>query len=230
MKCLIVDDDDFAREVIRVFVERTQGLEILAECNNAISALQILQSNEVDILLLDVEMPEMTGLDLVKSLSVLPQVILITSKEDYAVDAFEYSLTDYLVKPITYARFLKAIQKAQKEIENFQPVMSQRDKESIFVKADNKLNRINLFDIYFIEALSDYVIINTEKKRYIVHATMKSLEEKLPTRIFARVHRSFIVNLTKVETIEDLSVVMPQKTIPIGNSYKTSFLSKLNFL
>ncbi len=230
MKCLIVDDDEFSREVVRMFVQRTQGLELIAECDNAISAFAILEKGEVDILFLDVEMPEMTGLDLVKSLKVLPQVILITSKEDYAVDAFEYSLTDYIVKPINYARFLKAVQKAQKNIENFQPLVSQRDNDTIFVKADNKLNRINLSDIYFIEALSDYVIINTEKKRYIVHATMKSLEDKLPSHLFARVHRSFIVNLKKVDVIEDLNIVMPQKNIPIGNSYKTAFLAKLNFL
>lgn len=240
MKCIIVDDEEFSRNVIKMHVERTEELQLCGMFDNAVDAMNALLNEHIDLMFLDVEMPEMSGLDLVNSLETLPQVVLVTGKRDYAVDAFEYSLTDYLVKPVSYARFARAVQKAKNNLEDMpmllqdQPNTSEGDQENkqevIYVKADNKINRIELSSIYFIEALSDYVIINTEKRRFIVHATMKGLEQRLPSEKFARVHRSYIVNLSRVETIEDYSIIMPQKVIPIGNSYKASFLSKLNFL
>ena len=240
MKCIIVDDEEFSRNVVKMHVERTEELELVGIYDSAVDAMNALLHNHIDLVFLDIEMPEMSGLDLVNSLETLPQVVIITGKRDYAADAFEYSLTDYLVKPVNYARFARAVQKAKKNLEEMPTLLHEQsdlpdsaddDSEKvIYVKADNKINRIELSNIFFIEALSDYVIINTDKRRFIVHATMKGLELRLPSDQFARVHRSYIVSLSKVETIEDFSIIMPQKVIPIGNSYKTDFLSKLNFL
>lgn len=233
MNCIVVDDDEFSREVVRNFINKANEfnhqLNLVKECDNALDAYNVLSQGTIDIVFLDVEMPDMNGLELVQSLESLPQVILITGQNQYAVKAFEYGLTDYLVKPINYARFLKAVNKAQSNLA--QPVLDTQGSDDIYVKADNKIVRITLNDIYFIEALADYVIINTENKKYIVHSTMKGLEKRLPEGDFIRVHRSYIVNTSRVDTIEDnATIIMPQKMIPIGGSYRAKFLDKLNFL
>ncbi|ANQ50358.2 response regulator transcription factor [Flammeovirga sp. MY04] len=230
LKCLIVDDEEVSRMVVRDFVKRSEGLELAGEFDNAVSAYEALHTTAIDIIFLDIEMPQMTGIELVQSLEKLPQVILITGRRDFGAEAFEFNLTDYLIKPITYPRFLKAVEKAKHSIENGdQKLVETSSDNTLFVKADNKIIKLSLCDIYFVEALSDYMLINTSDKKYIVHSTMKALEKKFPDN-FIRVHRSYIVNLEKVDTIEDMQIVMPQKEIPIGNSYKNNFLSKLNFL
>ena len=228
-KCLVVDDEDFSREVVKQFVSRSENLELLGECANAEDAFVEVRKTEPDIVFLDVEMPGMSGIDLVKELEVIPQVIMITSREEYAVDAFEQGLTDYLVKPINFPRFLKAVDKAVDNIQSDSSPASQNGKD-IYVKADSKIVRLDLNNILFVEALSDYVIINTPEKKLIVHSTMKGMEKKLPDSDFARVHRSYIVNMKKIDTIQDMMIIMPNKQIPIGASYKSKFLERLNFL
>ncbi|NLR92944.1 MULTISPECIES: LytR/AlgR family response regulator transcription factor [Flammeovirga] len=230
LKCVIVDDEEVSRMVVRDFVKRTEGLELAGEFDNAVSAYEVLKNTAVDLLFLDIEMPQMTGIELVQSLEKLPQVILITGRRDFGAEAYEYNLTDYLIKPITYPRFLKAVEKAKQSIENSdQSLVDKSSDDTLFVKADNKIVKLSLGDIFFVEALSDYMLINTKDRKYVIHSTMKALEKKFPDN-FIRVHRSYIVNLEKVNTIEDMQIVMPQKEIPIGNSYKSNFLSKLNFL
>ena len=228
-KCLVVDDEEFSREVVKQFITRTELLEIGGECHNAEDAFVELRKGETDIVFLDVEMPGMSGIDLVKQLEIIPQVIMITSRQEYAVDAFNHSLTDYLVKPINYPRFLKAVDKAKQNIETGKSVMDGSTND-IYVKADSKIVRLQLSNILFIEALSDYVIINTPEKKLIVHSTMKGMETKLPSSDFIRVHRSYIVNVNKIDTIEDTTILMPNKHIPIGASYKGKFMERLNFL
>ena len=229
MNCIVVDDEEFSRNVIKHFVNKTDGLTLVAECESAVDAFNVLKSTEVDIVFLDVEMPEMSGLDLMKALDDMPQIILVTSRPNYAVEAFEYSVTDFLVKPVNYPRFLKAVSKAESNIKATNVTVEKKTNE-VFVKADSKIVRLKLTDIIYIEALSDYVIINTPTRKYIIHSTMKGLEKKLPESDFIRVHRSYIVNLQKIDSIEDLNVIVPGKTIPIGASYKNNFLGKLNLL
>ncbi|QWG09211.1 response regulator transcription factor [Flammeovirga kamogawensis] len=230
MKCLIVDDEEVSRMVVRDFIKRTEGLELSGEFDNAVSAYDVLKNTPVDLLFLDIEMPQMTGIELVQSLEKLPEVILITGRRDFGAEAYEYNLTDYLIKPITYPRFLKAVEKAKLSIEDSdQKLVENSSDDILYVKADNKIVKLSLSEIFFVEALSDYMLINTKDKKYIVHSTMKALEKKFPEN-FVRVHRSYIANLDKINTIEDMQIVMPQKSIPIGNSYKSNFLSKLNFL
>ncbi|MEM6297329.1 MAG: LytTR family DNA-binding domain-containing protein [Bacteroidota bacterium] len=229
MNCLVVDDDEFSRNVVKHYVQKTDGLNLIAECENALEAFNELKSKEIDIVFLDVEMPEMTGIELLKALDDLPQIILVTSRSNYAVEAFEYSVTDYLVKPVKYPRFLKAVGKAETNLKATN-VTVENTTDEVFVKADNKIIKLKLSEVLYVEALSDYVIINTEARKYIIHSTMKGLEKKLPEGSFIRVHRSYIVNFNRIESIQDLNVVMPNKTIPIGASYKTRFMKKLNML
>ncbi|QCK14888.1 LytR/AlgR family response regulator transcription factor [Mangrovivirga cuniculi] len=227
-RCMIVDDEALSRGIAKNFVEKTKGLTLTYECSSAIEAINFLQEDDVDILLVDINMPEMTGMELMKSLDENYQVILITGDENYAIEAFENSATDYLVKPIEYSRFIKAINKAKANIDAFRQRNERFDE--IYVKSDSKLVRLQLDNIYFIEALADYVMINTANKKYIVHSTMKGLINRLPQSMFVRVHRSYIVNTKKIESLEDLNIVIKDKYIPVGASYKESFMKRLNIL
>ncbi|MCC5945712.1 MAG: response regulator transcription factor, partial [Bernardetiaceae bacterium] len=170
MNCLVVDDEEFSRNVVKHFVNKTNGLNLVAESENAADAFSILKAQDIDIVFLDVEMPEMSGIELMKALDDMPQIILVTSRPNYAVEAFEYSVTDYLVKPVNYARFLKAVGKAEANLKAAN-VTIENQSDEVFVKADSKIVKLRLSDIFYIEALSDYVIINTEKRKYIIHST-----------------------------------------------------------
>ncbi|HAA15747.1 MAG TPA: DNA-binding response regulator [Cytophagales bacterium] len=230
LKCMVVDDDQTSRQIVEHYVKKTNFLRLDHVCESAIDASNILMEEDVDILFLDVEMPEMSGMDLLKTIDNSIEVIMVTSARDYAPEAFEAAVTDYLVKPIEYSRFLKAVTKAKENIEAFQRKLKDSDQNNIYVKTDAKIVKITMDNIQFIEALADYVVINTEKKKYIVHSTMKGIEKRLPERYFARVHRSYIVNVGHIEALEDNSIMIKEKGIPIGASYKDNFLSRLNFL
>ena len=225
---MIVDDDEMSRSIIRHFVEKTNFLKLNHECESAIDASNLLKEGDTDVIFLDIEMPEMSGLDLIKTLEQDYEIIMITSAQEYAVEAFEKSVTDYLVKPIEYSRFLISATKARKNIENLK---RQNEKYNhIFVRSDSKMIKIDLPDILYIEALADYVIFHTTNKKHIVHYTMKGIENRLPASLFSRVHRSFIVNAKQIAFIEDNSIVISEKFIPIGASYRDNFFEKLNFL
>lgn len=227
--CLVVDDEDFSRTLITGFVEETPSLQLIAACSSAIEAQQLLQNELIDIIFLDIEMPGMTGIEFIQSMEELPQVILITGRNDFASEAYEHSVTDYLSKPVEYPRFLKAVNKAVANLG--------RKKESvvgaetdIFIKSDSKIIRIALKEVDLVEALADYVIIHIGEKKHIVHATMKSVESKLRPFNFLRVHRSYIVNFSRVDYLEDTTVFIGKKTAPIGASYRNALMDRLNFL
>lgn len=228
MNCLVVDDEEVSRKVVESFVARTNFLNLVGVLDNALDAYEQLKKQEVDILFLDIDMPNMSGIELVESLDNLPQVILITGRTDVGAKAFEYGLTDYLEKPVNYPRFLKAVEKARNNLGK--NVWDTQNTDHLYVKVDGRVVRLLLDEILFVEALSDYVIINTPQKKHIVHSTMKGLVSRLPESQFARVHRSYIVNVDKLESIEEGVIVMPKKQIPIGASYKEKFLKRLNFL
>ena len=228
MNCIIVDDEEMSRNIVKHFVEQTAGLHLLSVCTDAIEASNFLQNNAVDIIFLDIEMPQMSGIDLLKVLTVKPEVILITSKTDRALEAFEYSVTDYLLKPITYPRFLQAVAKA-KEKREARPVPAPVPTD-IYVRTDSKIVKVTLKDLLYVEALADYVMLHTLSHRYIAHSTMKGIERKLTPKEFIRIHRSYIINTEKIDAIEDLSVLINKKYIPIGTSYKENFIKRLNIL
>ena len=229
---MVVDDDKMSRLVINKFIEKTDFLTLSHDLDNTKEASDILlgeSSNDVDVVFLDIEMPGMSGLELVKSLQKAYNVILVTSKKEYASEAFEDSVADYLVKPVEYERFLKAANKVRENLKKEQ-ILAERE-DHIYVKSDGKLYRLAYDNILFVEALADYVIFNTEVgRKHIVHHTMKGIEKRLPESIFSRVHRSYIINRTKINRIEDLQVYIGEKNFSIGASYKESLMEKFNML
>lgn len=231
MRCLIVDDDDLMRAVMENFVEQHAALTLVGSCSSAIDASNFLAEQSVDLAFLDVEMPGMTGLDLVRSLEKRPQIVMVTSKAEYAVDAFDIEVTDYLLKPVTYVRFLKAVKRAERNIEEAnQAAAPAIDDSTVFIKSEGRLVKVRLDEIQWVEAQGDYVMIHTPEDRHMVHSTMKGMANKLPDQDFVRVHRSFIVRIDQIEDIEDASLVIGRKVIPIGASYKSKLLSRLNTL
>ena len=228
LNCIVVDDDEMSRKVVVHFIEKTNFLQLTKEFDNAIDTSQYLDEEHVDIIFLDIQMPEMSGMDFINTLEKDCEIILITSEQKYAVEAFEKKVTDYLVKPMEYSRFLQACQKAQTNVEIKREKAVKR--KEFYVRTDAKIVRIPYEKILFVEALADYVIIQTESKKHIVHFTMKGIVNRLPEDEFVRTHRSYIVNLDKIEALEDNSLLIGEKYIPIGASYKEALLDRLNFL
>jgi DNA-binding LytR/AlgR family response regulator len=233
MNCIIIDDDKLSRRILEEFIKKTEGLILKHSFSDAVSAINILKHDEeVHLIFLDIEMPEMSGIDFLNSLKNPPQIIIVSSKGKYAIDAFEYDVTDYLLKPVTYSRFFKAIDKATDRFEKNK--MNVLGREELFIKKNSTLVRLRYEDILWIEALENYVIFTTFKDRYTIHFTMKSIEQRLPQSKFTRVHRSFIVNTSCIDIIEDNAVVIKteegNKSIPIGKSYKDKLMKDINLI
>lgn len=231
MNCIIIDDDLMSRRVLEEFVGRTEQLILLNSYENAVDAINAFNTGEdVDLIFLDIEMPEMSGIDFLETLQNPPQIIIVSSKEKYALDAFNYDVTDYLLKPVSYSRFFKAINKANVRFKN--KVDSKEDE--IFIKKNSALVRLKYDEILWVEALENYVIFTTYTDKYTIHFTMKAIEQKLPSTMFTRVHRSFIVNTRSINLIEDNSIIINtkegSKTIPIGKSYKDKLMGDINLM
>ncbi len=226
VSCLIVDDEPLAQDILDSYVKKTPHLNLVGICSNAIEALEKMKHNQVDLIFLDIQMPEITGIDFLRSLKDPPMVIFTTAYQNYAVEGFELNAIDYLLKPFSQDRFLKAVRKAE-ELFVLKNEHSQREDDYIFIKSDQKLQKVSYNDILFVEALADYVKIHTPEKRYITLQTMKNMEEKLPERYFKRVHRSFIVALDKIITIVGGNVEINGQKIPIGKNYKEGFYDAL---
>jgi DNA-binding LytR/AlgR family response regulator len=227
MDCLIVDDEELSRNMIQHFVEQTESLNLVAACSSAMEAVNVLSKKKVDLIFLDIEMPQMNGFELIESMAEPPLIIMVTSKKDHAVEAFDHDVVDYLIKPLSYPRFLKAVARARQANSLNEDEGFFNDNE-LFVRSDAKIIKISLDEIYYIEALADYIMIFTQNNKFIVHSTMKGFQGRLPKRKFARVHRSYIINTNKIETIENLFIVMNNKYIPIGALYKDEFMKRLN--
>lgn len=233
MNYLIIDDNPMARAVLRQLAAGLEGLELEGECASALEAFNFLQKKPVDLLLLDVEMPEMSGLELLQNLSVKPLVVLITSKTDYAVEAFELNVADYIVKPVTMPRFLNAMSRARELWEGRNNTMENGvERDYLFVRADGALIKIRLDDILWVQALVDYVqFVTTSGKKYTVHATMKAVEQHLNDPRFVRAHRSYIVNIDKIDRIEEGSMIcIGKQIIPVSEQFKANLTRKLNLL
>jgi len=231
MNCIIVDDNPIARMAMTKLVEQVKDLSLMSECENAMEAYNMVNKNPVDLLLLDIEMPGMTGIELIKNLGKRkPFIIFTTAKTNYAVDAFELNVVDYLVKPIEPPRFLKAIERVKEAMESIKEQVEVKDREFVFVKDNGILKKIGADDILYLEAMGDYVKIFTPQKFHIVHATLKSIEEKLPASKFMRVHRSYIVALNKIDFIEEGVININGSAIPVADAYKAPLNNRLNLL
>jgi two-component system, LytTR family, response regulator len=236
IKCLVIDDNPMARLALVELIKDIPFLEVAGECDSAQCVFNFLEKTPIDLFFLDIEMPGISGMELLESLEQPPMTILITSKRDYAVEAFGLRVLDYLVKPINPARFNAAVRRAKElfDQKNAQPfhVPTVEDLSAIFVRSENQLVKIAFDDLLFVSALGDYMIFQTNSgKRHTVHSTMKAIEEALPAARFMRVHRSHIVNLEKIEAIGDgTSLVLQKHTLPVGEVFKTVLLQRLNFL
>jgi len=234
MNCIIIEDDRLSLRIIEEFVTKTADLNLLETFSNAVDAINLLgEDNNVQLIFLDIELPDMSGMEFLESLKISPQIIIISSKDKYAVDAFDHEVTDYLVKPINYARFYKAIERARKRFQ-MRNGLDKIGKDEIFIKKNSTLVRLRYDNILWVEALENYVIFNTFDDKYTIHFTMKAIEQKLPPDKFTRVHRSYIVNTGSIEVIEDNSVLIRvqdgTKSIPIGKSYKDKLMGDINLM
>jgi DNA-binding LytR/AlgR family response regulator len=235
MKTIIVDDEPLALEVLEEFIKKVPELKLIKKCNNAIEAGEALRKNEIDLIFLDIQMPQITGIEFVKSLTHPPKIIFTTAYSQYALDGFELNAVDYLLKPISFDRFLKAVNKAMTHGTSAASDLEEElesGPDFIFVKADKKLIRVRYNEIQYVEGLKDYVIIKTDTGRIITLQTMKSLEEKLPTPTFMRIHRSYIVNLEKISAVVGNMVEVIEKgqpkLLPIGKNYRDDLEKVIN--
>lgn len=229
MKALIVDDNDIARMTLAHLAKQIPGLTIVREYSSAVEAYLHLQNDPVDLLFLDIEMPEMTGIELTRNLSGRETIIIFTSsKKDYALEAFELNIADYLLKPVTPARFLQAVSKAQAVIESRKENVQLSKDEFLFVRDSNITRRLKLDDIFYAEAMGDYVKFFTREKTYVIHGTMKAAEERLPKDIFIRVHRSYIIAVGKIDTLQDGGIMINGKFIPVADAYRKMLNTRMN--
>lgn len=220
LRCIIIDDEPLAINVIKNHIAQLSGIEILKTFDNAIESLDFIRKNKVDLMFLDINMPVLDGLSFLKSLDSRPMVILTTAYEEYAVEGFELEVLDYLVKPISLARFLKATNKAIARAEEQNKSASQKVEDSIFVKVDKKkMKKVYFNDILLVESLKDYIKIITTKGNYVVHQTLSSFTDELPSNHFMRIHRSYTANITKIDTVEGNSVEIANKRYTIGRNY-----------
>lgn len=228
MNCISIDDNPMALEALRHLIEQVDFLHLKGEYTDAMKALPVIQEGGIDLLFLDVEMPNITGLELIDSLQKTPLIIMVTAKQEYAVNAFEKHVVDYLLKPVTLPRFLSAVNFAKKIFES-RKVESETSK-TIFVKADGRWNKVNIEEIKYLQAMGDYVRIFTQNGNFMVNKTMKDLLDSLPAEKFVRVHRSYIVNIDHIENIEDNTIVIGRDVIPISERFKPAFMEQLNLL
>lgn len=219
IRCIIVDDEPLAIDVLRRYIEAVPELTLAGTFQKPMEALEALLHTEVDILFLDIEMPGFTGLALTRSLPHPPQIIFTTAFREYAAEGFDLQALDYLVKPVSYERFLKAIHKYQ-NIVNVREPATPAEETFIFLKADREMVKVKYDDVLFVEGLKNYARIKTQGKDLIVYYTLSYLEDKLPAKHFRRVHKSFIINLGKVDKFVSGSVSIGGKTIPVGKTYQ----------
>jgi len=236
MNCIIIDDEATARAIINQLCDKTEEVNVLEEFPNAIQAIKYLNQNEVDLIFLDIHMPDFTGFDFIQTLKNPPKIILTTSDTKFAIEAFEYDcIVDYLVKPIELTRFKKAIAKAQNTTAISSPSKTEDKVElsldnDLYVNIDRRLIKIDIPSIYLIEAKGDYISVKTDDKNYTVHSTLKKIEEKLPKDLFLKVHRSFVINVKMIVDIEDNSVLIKKDVIPVSRSNRPELMKRLNLL
>lgn len=228
IKCIVVDDDELSRNVIQLLIEKNPKLRLEGTFETAVSAVNFLKVQPVDIIFLDVKMPKVSGMDFLKLINKQYEIILITSEEKYAVEAFERDVTDYLVKPVDLIRFQKAVGKAISNIKNMTGSVEVPD--CIFVRSKQKLIKVCFKNIAYIEAIGDYIAIHENKQKHIIHSTLKNMLAKMPTDKFIRIHRSFVINLDYISEIQDKSVLFLDRNLPIGASYKENLMKRLNLL
>jgi len=231
IQCIIVDDEPMAREILENHLHKIDSVNVIASCKNAVEAFNKLNSNKIDLIFLDINMPEISGLSFVKTINKNIKVIFTTAYREYAVDGFNLQAVDYLLKPISFERLLQAVNKYLGENPQENPKKTlgiiPEKSEFIFVRSDRKMIKINFLEINYIESFSDYIKIHLDKKNIVTRETITNIEAKLPKNDFIRIHRSFIVSISKIESFTNEFIEVKKKAIPISRSYKKDVLARL---
>ena len=229
MNCLIVDDNKMARSVLRHQINEVDFLNLVAECEDVMQATDILNKEKIDLMLLDVQMPEISGIDFLKNTPQRPHVILITSRPEYAIEAFEYNVVDYILKPVMEDRLMKALLRVKEIYERSSKTFNQ-EKEYFFFREKGVISKLMISDILYIQALGDYITIQTHDKKHVIHYTLTAIEKELPAEKFLRVHRSYIAALNKIETLESGTAYIQQYNIPVSDKQYSTLMTRLNLL
>lgn len=236
INCLLVDDEPLAMEIIASYLAKISGFHVIAKCKNALEAFDVLQKEKVDLMFLDIQMPQLNGIEFVKTLKNPPKIIFTTAYRDYAIEGFELDAVDYLLKPISFGRFMKAINKIQRKpetepvppVEN--PLMTSSNTEPfLYIKMDKRILKVYLEEIIYVESQKDYVRIVTEEKEVVTKQKISYLEDRLPKDKFLRIHRSYIVPTNRITAFTATHVEIDEIELPIGRSYKQFVIDALNF-
>jgi DNA-binding LytR/AlgR family response regulator len=233
MNCIIVDDDTLTCKILEEYLSKSASLNLTGVFNDPIAARDILtKRQDIDLAILDVRMPDLDGFEFIRSLNFPPKIIIVSSTEEFALTAFELNVVDYLLKPVSYGRFCKAVDKAMRYFSRKQA--ADNSSEEIFIKDGTSLVKLKLTEIIYIEALENYITLNTRNRRFTIHFTMKAIENQLTSGIFIRVHRSFIINKSMIQAINENSLNIQTgdtiKSIPVGKSFRNSLLNYINVM
>jgi DNA-binding LytR/AlgR family response regulator len=225
IRAIIVDDESIAQDILEEYVSRIDEFELIAKCKSAVEAFNILQKEKIDVMFLDIQMPKLTGIDFLSSLPYPPKIIFTTAYSEYAVQGFELDATDYLLKPISFDRFLKAVNKVLKKRSDESKSTKDLDDAFIYLKSEGMMVKVNLTDITYIESVRNCVHVHTAEKEVVSYIPISAIEERLPKQLFLRIHRSFIVAIDKVEAFSNNLVQVQGNKIPVGRNYKDAFYS-----
>jgi DNA-binding LytR/AlgR family response regulator len=228
LKCIIVDDEPIARKILQEFIEEIDYLELIGQAENPLKAMSLLNDNEADIVFLDINMPKINGIEFLKTSKLKANIIMTTAYADYAVEAFGLEVLDYLVKPVAFDRFLKACNRAKErgKLIEFGTVM-QSKADHFFIKCNNQIDKVFYTDLIYAEAMLNYVMLYTTSKKMMVYVTIKALEEQLPSDIFIKVHKSFIVNINKIKSIEGNILDIGNEKITISQSLREKVIAEI---
>jgi DNA-binding LytR/AlgR family response regulator len=233
IRCLVVDDEELARTLLQNYIGRLPHLELVASCANPLEAMSVLQQQPIDLLFLDIQMPELTGIEFLRTLTYKPLVIFTTAYTEYALDGYALDVTDYLLKPFSFERFLQAVNKAGTLLQSRNgntPIVLETEtpvKDYILVKADHKVHRLKMDDILYIQSMREYVAFHTSSGRLLSLNALKNLDEELPPERFIRIHKSYIVAIDKIDTLEGNLVHVGKEKLPIGASYRDAVVRRV---
>ena len=231
LQCLLVDDEPRAHVVLKSHIDKIKELEVIHSTTSSVEAFSYLQSHAVDLLFLDIEMPELSGLELLDALQNPPKVIITSAHSEFALDSYNFDVVDYLLKPIPFSRFLKAVQKVIQQTKGSEETVAEEAdapaKDHFFIKEDGVNKRIDFDKILYVNSYGNYLKIFTTEDKYMIAETMKHIEDTLPAHQFQRIHKSYLVSLSKIEKVQGRVVYISQQEIPVGNAYRQSLMEKL---
>jgi DNA-binding LytR/AlgR family response regulator len=226
INCLVVDDEPIARDGLMEYIRQIDYLHAVAECKGAAEAAGLLQKHRIDLIFIDIQMPKLTGIEFVKALADPPLIIFTTAYSQYAMEGFELDVVDYLLKPISFPRFLKAVDKAQSYLYARKQELS-ITQDFFFIKCNGKIEKITMNDVLYIEAMANYVIIHTRQKKYITYLTFSGIEEQLPSHLFIRIHKSYLVAISAIQTIDGTDVIIGPIRLPLSKNYRNDVMTRI---